>query len=90
MTEQEKSILLSKYEKIKGYSSDLFDNEEWAEFDAFCIGYNLAKSEQYAALRQPLVVGGSEQLRAFSKWYEEGYKFQISEDAIKEFESLSS
>jgi hypothetical protein len=46
MTEQEKSILLSKYEKIKGYSSDLFDNEEWSEFDAFCIGYNLAKSEQ--------------------------------------------
>lgn len=45
MTEQEKSILLSKYEKIKGYSSDLFDNEEWAEFDAFCDGYNLAKSE---------------------------------------------
>jgi len=32
----------------------------------------------------------SEQLRAFSKWYEEKYKFQISEDAIKEFESLDS
>ncbi len=46
MTEQEKSILLSKYEKIKSYSSNLFDNEEWSEFDAFCIGYNLAKSEQ--------------------------------------------
>jgi hypothetical protein len=45
MTEQEKSILLSKYEKIKGYSNDLFDNEEWREFDAFCVGYNLAKTE---------------------------------------------
>lgn len=45
MTAQEKSILLSKYEKIKGYSSGLFDNEEWVEFDAFCIGYNLAISE---------------------------------------------
>ena len=40
-----KNILLSKYEKIKGYSSNLFDNEEWAEFDAFCQGYNLAKAE---------------------------------------------
>lgn len=45
MEEQEKSILLSKYEEIKGYSNTLFDNEEWAEFDAFCVGYNLAKLE---------------------------------------------
>jgi hypothetical protein len=45
MNENEKSILLSKYEKIKGYSSNLFDNEEWAEFDAFCKGYNLDKLE---------------------------------------------
>lgn len=45
MTEQEKSILLSKFEKIKGYSSSLFDNEEWSEFDYFCIGYNLAKQD---------------------------------------------
>ena len=36
------------------------------------------------------VSGRSEQLRAFSKWYEEKYNFQISEDAIKEFESLGS
>ena len=46
MTEQEKSILLSKYENIKGFGSELFDNEEWSEFDAFCIGYNLRKKEQ--------------------------------------------
>ena len=42
MTEQQKLVLLSKYEKIKGYSSDLFNNEEWAEFDSFCFGYLLA------------------------------------------------
>ena len=46
MTEQEKSILLGKYENIKGFSSELFDNEEWSEFDAFCVGYNLYKKEQ--------------------------------------------
>ena len=27
---------------------------------------------------------------ASSKWYEEKYRFQITEDAIKEFESLGS
>ena len=42
---EKKRILIAKYEKIKGYSHKLFDNEEWANFDAFCIGYNLAKSE---------------------------------------------
>lgn len=41
-------------------------------------------------LRQPDVSGRSEQLRVFSKWYEEKYRFQITEDAIKEFESLGS
>lgn len=46
MTKQEKSILLSKYEEIKGFSNGLFNNEEWAEFDAFCIEYNLHKKEQ--------------------------------------------
>lgn len=46
MTKQEKSILLSKYEEIKGFSSGLFDNEGWAEFDAFCIESNLYKKEQ--------------------------------------------
>lgn len=45
MTEQEKNILLSKFEKIKGYSHHLFDSEEWSEFDAFCVGYKLAKAE---------------------------------------------
>ena len=36
MEKQEKSILLSKFEKIKGFSNNLFDNKEWAEFDVFC------------------------------------------------------
>lgn len=45
MTREEKIVLLNKYETIKGYSSHLFDNEEWREFEAFCVGYNLAKSE---------------------------------------------
>jgi hypothetical protein len=43
--EKEQSILLEKYEKIKGFSSNLFDNEEWAEFEAFCEGYKLAQNE---------------------------------------------
>jgi len=41
----EKSILLSKFEKIKGYSSQLFDVEEWREFDYFIEGYKLAIQE---------------------------------------------
>lgn len=45
MTEQQKSILISKFEKIQGYSCNSFDNEDWASFDAFCGGYNLAQSE---------------------------------------------
>ena len=51
MTEQDKISLLNKYEKIKGYPSDLFDNEEWAEFNAFCAGYNLCKFEQAKEVR---------------------------------------
>lgn len=43
--EEEKSILLSKFERIKGYSSNLFDCEEWSEFDSFQLGYNLAIKE---------------------------------------------
>jgi len=46
MTDKETAILLGKYEKIKGYSSERFDDEDWAEFDAFCKGYDLAQSEQ--------------------------------------------
>ena len=46
LSEADEEILLSKYEGIKQYSSDLFDNEEWSEFHAFCLGYSLAKSEQ--------------------------------------------
>lgn len=45
MDEQEIRVLLIKYEKIKGYSSKLFDNEEWGKFNTFCIGYNLCKNE---------------------------------------------
>ena len=45
MTTEEEDVLLPKWEHIKGYSSDLFDNEEWAEFGSFCLGYKLAKTE---------------------------------------------
>lgn len=40
------SKLLSAFEEYKGYASNLFDCEEWAEFDAFKAGYELAISEQ--------------------------------------------
>ncbi len=43
MSEIERIKLLEKYEKlVVGHSSELFDNEEWAEFDAFLEGYKLA------------------------------------------------
>lgn len=41
MTTKE-SKLLSVFEKHIGHSSDLFDNEEWAEFDAFVAGVDHA------------------------------------------------
>ena len=44
MDENLKSKILSKFEKYKGYSSNLFDNEEWKEFDAFFAGYCLKNS----------------------------------------------
>lgn len=43
--EEEDSILLSKFEKIRGYSSDMFAGEEWREFDYFVEGYILATQE---------------------------------------------
>lgn len=39
----EESKLISAFEKYKGHSSDLFDNEEWKEFDAFKAGVELQK-----------------------------------------------
>lgn len=44
MDSKTESKLLSQFEKYKGYSSNLFDNEEWREFDAFKAGYNLTKT----------------------------------------------
>lgn len=38
-TKEEESILLSLFEKHKGYNCNLFDNEEWREFDAFKEGF---------------------------------------------------
>lgn len=49
--------------------------------------WNETEQEQ---LRIGAVSGRSELLRAFSKWYEEKYRFEISEEAIKEFEHLGS
>jgi len=45
MTEEQKQNLLEKYEKIKGYSSEIFNNEEWEEFNSFCFGYFFAYEE---------------------------------------------
>jgi len=41
----ERSILLSKFEKLKGYSSELFQAENWIEFNFFVEGYKLAIQE---------------------------------------------
>ena len=37
-----KDKMLSRFEKHKGYSSNLFDNEQWREFDAFVAGAKMA------------------------------------------------
>lgn len=42
----ENKVLLAKFEKVKGHKSDLFDNEEWSEFNYFAQGYNMAIIEQ--------------------------------------------
>lgn len=39
----EESKLITAFEKYKGHSSDLFDNEEWEEFDIFRAGAELYK-----------------------------------------------
>jgi len=44
----EESVLLSKYEKIKGYSTEKFDGDDWREFDRFEEGYKLARIEMEA------------------------------------------
>ena len=43
--ENSKAVLLKKYETLIGYSSELFDNEEWNEFYSFCMGYILKITE---------------------------------------------
>ncbi|MBP9793324.1 MAG: hypothetical protein KBC56_04930 [Flavobacterium sp.] len=43
---------MSKYEKIKGHSSSLFDNEEWREFDAFVIGSTTQTNEILKAIEE--------------------------------------
>ncbi len=35
MKDKEKSILLSRFEKIKSYPCNLFNNKDWEEFDSF-------------------------------------------------------
>jgi hypothetical protein len=42
---EHKNMLLSKFEKIRGFSSDLFHCEDWNAFYYFCIGYDLPKEE---------------------------------------------
>lgn len=41
----EESVLLSKYEKLRGYPTEEFDVEDWREFDRFEEGYKLARKE---------------------------------------------
>ena len=40
--------ILKKFEKYKGYSAVLFDNEEWRESDAYEQGYNQALKDSKA------------------------------------------
>lgn len=42
MTTTEENKILSAFEKYKGYSSNMFDNEEWRECDAFGAGVKFA------------------------------------------------
>lgn len=43
--ENKESILLSKFEKCIGFSSNLFDGEDWRNLECFIEGYKLAEKE---------------------------------------------
>lgn len=55
--------------------------------DKFQRGRKYQAMRTLEQLRQYDVVGRSEQLRAFARWYEENYQFEISDRAIQEYES---
>lgn len=38
----EEEYLIRMFEDLKGYSTDIFDNEDWEAFKYFTIGYKLA------------------------------------------------
>jgi len=46
VSKKSNSELLSEFEKYKGYSSNMFDGQEWKEFDAFAQGYNTKYNNQ--------------------------------------------
>jgi hypothetical protein len=48
--ENKENLVLSKFEKIRGYSSDKFCGEEWSEFYYFQEGYKLALKEVKASI----------------------------------------
>ena len=71
----------------RGTYGDIDYQERLERYCTYLENRNKALTEQCNIAD---VVGRSEQLRAFSKWYEKKYRFEITEGAIKEFESLGS
>lgn len=60
------------------------DREDGVYFDALDEDSAIEAMESYATQSNGANADGA-LLGAFSKWYEDKYKFQISESAIKEF-----
>ena len=60
--------ILKKFEKYKGYSVVLFDNEEWRESDAYEVGYNQALKDSKANEMLEMLINVKEHLNDDDKW----------------------
>lgn len=61
-----RSKLISAFEKIKGYSSDMFDCETWIEFDGFVSGTEYAL--EVAAEKAEIGMKKKSQYGKYRKW----------------------
>jgi len=75
------SELLSEFEKYKGYSSNMFDNEEWREFDSFAQGYNVTKKESVTEVLYAL-----KDLVKFCEENNIGAELELARNVIEKYE----
>ena len=60
--------ILKKFEKYKGYSAVLFDNEEWRESDAYEVGYTQALKDSKANEMLGMLINVKKHLNDDDKW----------------------